>query len=85
MGLANGWKIVFNMGMHEPDIGSIVTSVKGPNMVYHSKENISEGEMNIKATCIKTFEIQSFTCCRVLSPNNQSQIQFHHFYTEQTQ
>ena len=30
------------MGMHEPDIGSIVTSVKSPNMVYHSKENISE-------------------------------------------
>ena len=29
------------MALHEPDIGSIVTRVKGPNMVYHSKENIS--------------------------------------------
>ena len=27
--------------MLAPDIGSVVTSVKGPNMVYHSKENVS--------------------------------------------
>ena len=35
------------MRMLAPDIGSVVTSVKGPNMVYHSKENISRKEMEI--------------------------------------
>ena len=40
--------LLFSMKMHEPDVGSIVTSIKGPNMVYHSKENIS-GER--KAQC----------------------------------
>ena len=40
--------LLFSMRMHEPDVGSIVTSIKGPNMVYHSKENIS-GER--KAQC----------------------------------
>ena len=34
-------------GANEPDIGSIVTSIKGPNVVYHSKEDISDNFGNL--------------------------------------
>ena len=45
--------------MHKPDIGSVVTSIKGPNMVYHSKKNISRKKnLNVYAPCVKFWKIQ---------------------------
>ena len=49
------------MALHEPDIGSIVTRVKGPNMVYHSKENVSVEEN-------KMMLLQKRNCSRVSEP-----------------
>ena len=49
------------MALHEPDIGSIVTRVKGPNMVYYSKENVSVEEN-------KMMLLQKRNCSRVSEP-----------------